>query len=106
MVRASATNADIAHEEPWRDAGNYSFVSTLPPAGCPREFLHRNPDYQKTWCSLSSQTDLLLEEDCGAAVWAVVRFELPEHKRSQTDGRGARAAAARSRLTVRRTALS
>ena len=106
MVRAGATNVGIAHAWQWRDADNYAFVSMLPPAGCAWEFLRLNPDYQKAWCSFSSQPDLLSEENCGAVGWGFVRFESPEHARGETDDAGARAAAARSRVTARRTALS
>ena len=106
MVWASATNVDIAHALQWRDADNYAFVSALPPAGCAWEFLRRNPDYQKSWRAFSSQTDLLSEETCGAAVRGLVRFGSPEHERGEMDDEGARAAGARSRLDARRTVLS
>jgi hypothetical protein len=106
MDSASAMNVHIAHAQPWRDAGNYAFVSALQPAGCPWKFLRRNPDYQKACCSFSSPTDLLSEENCGAAVWGLARFEPPEHERGEMDDGGARAAAARSRLNGRRTVLS
>lgn len=98
-------NVDIAHAQRC-DAGNYAFVSLLPPAGCALGPLRRNPGYQNAWHAFSSQTDLLSEENCGAAIWGIVRFEVPEHERGEMDGGGARGAAARSRVTARRTALS
>ena len=98
-------NVDIAHAQQRCDAGNYAFVSVLPLGGCALESLRRNPDCQKAWHAFSSQADLFSEENCGAAVCGLVRFNSPEHERGETDDEGARAAAARSRLDARRTVL-
>ena len=106
MVAASAVNVDIAHAQQWCHAGNYAFLSALEPAGCTWEFLRRNPDFQEVWRALSSQADLLSQENCGAAVWGLVRFEPPEHERGEMDDGGTHAASARSRLNSRSSALS
>lgn len=76
MLTVSPINVDTAHA--WRDADNYAFVSSLPPAGCAWEFLRRNPDYQQAWRAFGSKACLSSEPNADPAVFGLVRFESPE----------------------------
>ncbi|MGH7087780.1 MAG: DNA -binding domain-containing protein [Stellaceae bacterium] len=74
----SPTKVDKVHGSRWRDAANYAFLETLPPAGCAWEFLRRNPDYQKAWRALHSEGNPSSEGNAEAAFWGLLRFESPE----------------------------